>query len=109
MPELTRGRVRLSDDHFIYVFNSHYICTAATLLSCTNSVKAAYALSKFRFRGRGFVFGAIMGGQFFPWIILVNPTLISFARSGLINSHIGLILCYTAFITPFRSTCLRDT
>jgi ABC-type glycerol-3-phosphate transport system permease component len=91
----------LSDGYFIYVFNSLYICAAATVLACTISLFAAYGLSRFRFPGRGFVFGAIMGGQFFPWIILVNPIFIFFARSGLINSHIGLILCYAAFVTPF--------
>ncbi|MBF9051150.1 ABC transporter permease subunit [Roseobacter sp. HKCCD9010] len=91
----------LSDGYFVYVFNSLYICAAATVLACTISLFAAYGLSRFRFPGRGFVFGAIMGGQFFPWIILVNPIFIFFARSGLINSHIGLILCYAAFVTPF--------
>ncbi len=91
----------LSDGYFIYVINSLYICAAATVLACTISLFAAYGLSRFRFPGRGFVFGAVMGGQFFPWIILVNPIFIFFARAGLINSHLGLILCYTAFITPF--------
>ena len=91
----------LSDGYFTYVINSLYICTAATVLACTISLFAAYGLSRFRFPGRGFVFGAIMGGQFFPWIILVNPIFIFFARAGLINSHLGLILCYTAFVTPF--------
>lgn len=90
-----------NDGYFLYVFNSLYICVSSTLLACIISLFAAYCLSRFRFRGRGFLFGAILGGQFFPWIILVNPIFIFFARGGLINSHLGLILCYTAFITPF--------
>ena len=91
----------LEDGYFLYVFNSLYICIASTALACLIGLFAAYGLSRFRFPGRGFIFGAIMGGQFFPWIILVNPIFIFFARAGLINSHPGLILCYTAFITPF--------
>lgn len=90
-----------SNGYMVYVINSLVVCISATLLSCTISLFAAYCLSRFRFRGRGIVFAAIMGGQFFPWIILVNPIFILFARGGLINSKIGLILCYTAFITPF--------
>ncbi len=90
-----------SSGYLVYVINSMIICITATFLACTISLFAAYGLSRFRFRGRGLVFGAIMGGQFFPWIILVNPIFILFARGGLINSQIGLILCYTAFITPF--------
>ncbi len=91
----------IEDGYFRYVFNSLYICIAATGLACLIGLLAAYGLSRFRFPGRGFIFGAIMGGQFFPWIILVNPIFIFFARAELINSHLGLILCYTAFITPF--------
>lgn len=91
----------LGDGYFYYVFNSLYICVASTILACLIALFAAYGLSRFRFPGRGFIFGSIMGGQFFPWIILVNPIFIFFARAGLINSHLGLILCYTAFITPF--------
>ncbi|MDA7984324.1 MAG: carbohydrate ABC transporter permease [Alphaproteobacteria bacterium] len=91
----------VSDGYFVYVVNSLVICVSATFLACAISLFAAYGLSRFRFPGRGFVFGAVMGGQFFPWIILVNPIFIFFARASLINSHLGLILCYTAFITPF--------
>ncbi|MHA3980683.1 carbohydrate ABC transporter permease [Halovulum sp. GXIMD14794] len=91
----------LTSGYFTYVANSLLVCVTATVLGCTIALFAAYCLSRFRFFGRGFIFGAIMGGQFFPWIILVNPIFILFARGGLINSHIGLILCYTAFITPF--------
>ena len=91
----------LSDGYWIYVINSLFVCITATLLACTISLFAAYGLSRFRFPGRMLVFGSIMGGQFFPWIILVNPIFILFARAGLINSQVGLILCYTAFITPF--------
>ncbi|MGE4610800.1 MAG: carbohydrate ABC transporter permease [Paracoccaceae bacterium] len=90
-----------SNGYLVYVINSMVVCITATVLACTMSLFAAYGLSRFNFRGRGWVFGSIMAGQFFPWIILVNPIFILFARGGLINSQIGLILCYTAFITPF--------
>lgn len=86
---------------FIYVVNSLVVCVIATGAACTIALFAAYVLSRFRFRGRGLVFGSIMAGQFFPWIILVNPIFIIFAHSRLINSQFGLILCYTAFVTPF--------
>lgn len=90
-----------SQGYFTYVINSLLVCITATVLACTISLFAAYCLSRFRFPGRALVFGLIMGGQFFPWIILVNPIFILFAKGGLINSQFGLILCYTAFITPF--------
>ena len=102
-PGLTlRNYITIWNDGFTrFVYNSLYICMSSTLLACVISLFAAYGLSRFRFPGRGILFGSILGGQFFPWIILVNPIFIYFARAGLINSHLGLILCYTAFITPF--------
>lgn len=90
-----------SSGFFVYVLNSLVVCLVSTFAACTIALFSAYALSRFRFRGRGLVFGSIMGGQFFPWIILVNPIFIIFARGGLINSQLGLVLCYTAFVTPF--------
>ena len=90
-----------NDGFFRFVYNSLYICISSTLLACVISLFAAYGLSRFRFPGRGLLFGLVLGGQFFPWIILVNPIFIYFARAGLINSHLGLILCYTAFVIPF--------
>ncbi len=90
-----------SEGYHIYVINSFLVCLTATALACAISLFAAYALSRFRFRGRGLVFGAIMGGQLFPWIILINPIFILFARNGLVNSHLSMIFIYTAVITPF--------
>ena len=45
--------------------------------------------------------GAVLLGQVFPWIVLVNPLFVVFARSGLTNSYAGMIFCYTAFTIPF--------
>jgi ABC-type glycerol-3-phosphate transport system permease component len=37
----------------------------------------------------------------FPWIVLVNPLFVAFARWNLTNSYAGMIFCYTAFTIPF--------
>lgn len=81
--------------------NSLLICLAATVISTFVSVCAAYVFSRFRFRGRRVLFGAVLLGQVFPWIVLVNPLFVGFARWGLINSYAGMIFCYTAFTIPF--------
>jgi ABC-type glycerol-3-phosphate transport system permease component len=47
------------------------------------------------------VFGSVMLGQTFPWIILVTPVFILFARLGLLNSYTGIIFCYVAVTIPF--------
>lgn len=85
----------------VYTLNSLVICLAATLLSTFVSVCAAYAFSRFRFRGRRALFGAVLLGQVFPWIVLVNPLFVAFAKWNLTNSYAGMIFCYTAFTIPF--------
>lgn len=83
------------------VFNSLYICLVSVALSTFVSVIAAYALSRKRFRGKRAVLGAIMLGQTFPWIILVTPLFILFARLGLLNNHLTMIFSYVAITIPF--------
>jgi len=81
--------------------NSLVICLAATLVSTIVSVCAAYVFSRFDFKGRRALFGAVLLGQVFPWIVLVNPLFVAFARWNLTNSYAGMIFCYTAFTIPF--------
>ncbi|MEO6928534.1 MAG: carbohydrate ABC transporter permease [Casimicrobiaceae bacterium] len=85
----------------LFTLNSVLICAAATAVSTFVSVCAAYVFSRYRFRGRGVLFGAVLLGQMFPWIMLVNPLFVAYAKWGLINSYAGMIFCYTAFTIPF--------
>jgi len=86
---------------FLFTRNSLVICLAATALSTFASVCAAYVFSRFDFRGRRVLFGVVLLGQVFPWIVLVNPLFVAFARWNLTNSYVGMIFCYTAFTIPF--------
>ena len=84
-----------------FTLNSLVICLAATVLSTIVSVCAAYVFSRYQFRGRRVLFGAVLLGQMFPWIVLVNPLFVAFAKWNLTNSYVGMIFCYTAFTIPF--------
>ena len=42
-----------------------------------------------------------MLGQTFPWIILVTPLFILFARLGLLNNYLGMIFVYVSVSIPF--------
>ena len=54
-----------------------------------------------RFRRQAVLFGSVMMGQTFPWIILVTPLFILFAKLGLLNSYVSLIFVYVAVSIPF--------
>lgn len=85
----------------IFIWNSLYLCVVAVLVSTLVSVLAAYVFSRLRWRGKRYIFGSVMLGQCFPWIILVTPLFILFARMGLLNNHLGMLLVYTAVTIPF--------
>jgi len=98
---LANYRRIFSSGFLVFTRNSLVICLAATAVSTFASVCAAYVFSRFDFRGRRFLFGAVLLGQVFPWIVLVNPLFVAFARWNLTNSYAGMIFCYTAFTIPF--------
>ena len=84
-----------------FIFHSLFICLVAVVISTIVSVMAAYVFSRKRFRGKKLIFGSVILGQMFPWIILVTPIFILFARVGMLNSYIGMIFAYVAISIPF--------
>ncbi len=85
----------------VYIFNSLYLCIGAVLISNFISILAAYTFSRMRFRGKRYLFSSVLLGQCFPWIILVTPLFILFARMGLLNNHVSMLFVYTAISIPF--------
>lgn len=83
------------------ILNSLILCIGAVLLSTLLSANAAYVLSRKRFALKRVIFGSILMGQTFPWIILVTPLFILFARLGLLNSRLAMIFVYSAISIPF--------
>ena len=84
-----------------FIFNSLYLCISAVVLATFVSVLAAYVFSRMRWRWKRYVFGSVLLGQCFPWIILVTPLFILFAQLGLLNSHLSMLFVYTAISIPF--------
>ena len=89
-----------------FLVNSVFICVTATVVSTAVSVNAAYVFSRFRFGGKNLIFGGVLFGQMFPWIVLVNPVFILMSRTGMTNTYYGIIFCYTAISIPFSTYLL---
>lgn len=83
------------------ILNSLYLCIGAVLISTFVSTIAAYTFSRMRFRYKPAIFGSVLLGQCFPWIILVTPLFILFAQLGLLNNHLSMLFVYTAITIPF--------
>jgi len=90
-----------------YFVNSVIISGAATICSVIIAIFAAYALSRYRFRGRSFFSMTVLSTQMFPGILFLLPLFLIFVNIGnatgvvLYGSRLGLILTYQTFSLPF--------
>jgi ABC-type glycerol-3-phosphate transport system permease component len=103
---LDNYRTLLKSEFAGAIFNSLLLCLVSVFIGTFVSVIAAYVFSRKRFRWKSIIFGSVMLGQTFPWIILVTPMFILFAKLGLLNSHLGMIFVYVAVTIPFSTYLL---
>ncbi|MEV0895479.1 carbohydrate ABC transporter permease [Actinoplanes sp. NPDC049802] len=68
---------------------------ASTLISAM----AGYALAKFEFRGKSFVFNVILAGVLVPGVILAIPQYLLLAKVGMTNTYWAVLL--PSFISPY--------
>jgi multiple sugar transport system permease protein len=90
-----------------YFLNSIIVASSATGLSVLIAVFAAYAVSRYRFRGRRLFTVTVLSTQMFPGILFLLPLFLLYVNIGnatgvaLFGSRAGLILTYLTFSLPF--------
>jgi multiple sugar transport system permease protein len=90
----------LRDNGLQYLANSAIVSVFAVLLSLTAGALAAYALARYRFRGRQVLMVFTIGVMSIPIASLLVPTFTLLSAMGLINTQLGLVLLYTAYQLP---------
>jgi ABC-type glycerol-3-phosphate transport system permease component len=90
-----------------YFRNSLTVSSATVGLTLLVSVPAAYSLTRFRFPAREQLAGVILFTYMFAPIMIIIPFFVAMRFLGLTNTHLGLILAYTAFCLPFNLWLLR--
>lgn len=83
-----------------WLTNSAIISFGTTLLSLLLATLGAYALSRFKFYGRGPAAFLLFSTQMLPEALLVVPLFALFGTLGLLNGLEGLVLANTAFAMP---------
>jgi multiple sugar transport system permease protein len=79
---------------------SALVATVATFLSVLAGTLAAYSICRFQTGGSTFAF-QFLCARMFPPIAVVVPMVVLFSMLRLTDTHLGLILAYTAFTLPF--------
>ena len=99
----------LFDTHFpVFFMNSSIVALGTTILVIVVATLGAHSLVTFRYRGRRLLAQAVLFTYLLPSVILVIPLYMVMARLGLINSLLGLVICYATFALPFALWLLRS-
>jgi ABC-type glycerol-3-phosphate transport system permease component len=85
---------------WVPIINSLIVAGTTTVLAILLGVPAAYAIARFRFRGRHWVAAAILSISVFPQIAILSPLFLGLRAAGLIDTYPGLVLPYLTFSMP---------
>lgn len=90
-----------------YFLNSTVVAVATTLCTVTLASMMAYGFARFRFPGRGLLFGTVVVGLSVPTMLLIIPQFLLARDLGLINSLPGLLPFYVGTQLAFITFLLR--
>ncbi len=106
---LATGNYSVLFDRFnfgLYFWNSVFITVVATIITVLFNSMAAFALSKYKFRGRTLVFVLIVATLMIPPTVNLVPIYLVVSQIGLVNSPWGVI--WPAVATPTGVFLLRQ-
>jgi multiple sugar transport system permease protein len=90
-----------------YLLNSLVVSTASMVVSVPIGVLAAYAVTRYRFRGAGAIMRVVLATQVVPGIVFLLPLFVLYASADktigieLDGTYFGLVLTYLTFALPF--------
>jgi trehalose/maltose transport system permease protein len=94
------------------LLNSIFVASVTVIVALFMAVTAAFALSRVRFRGRGFLLMVILAVSMFPQIAVLAGLFEVIRALGIYNTPWALIFSYTIFTLPFTvwvlTTFMRD-
>jgi multiple sugar transport system permease protein len=97
-------------EHFDYVLAqgfvwnllaSFVVASASTLLVVLVGTPAAYAFARFPMKGRDDLLLFVLATRMAPPVALVIPFYLIYARVGLLDSYVGLVVAYLTFNLSF--------
>jgi N-acetylglucosamine transport system permease protein len=85
----------------LYFLNTAVVVSGAVVLTMLLGSMAAYVLARYTIRGGRFIYFLFVGGMMFPVFLSLVPLFFVVKNLGLLSTHLGLILVYTAYSLPF--------
>ena len=89
------------------IVSSLIVVLSATAITVAVSFVCAFALARMKLRGGDALSLFILSLRFMPAVVVAMPFYLLYTRFGLIDTHLGLIIAYVGFGTPFAVWLLR--
>lgn len=91
------------------ILNSVFVVAASLVLTDILAAMLAYITSRYKFKGAGVLSTVFILGMFMPLVMGTIPQFLNLQKLGLYDTHLGLILIYTAYSLPFSVLIMRNT
>ena len=95
-------------DYGVYIKNSTIVALLTALVVTILSILSGYALSRYKFTGKGLILLFFLVIQVIPGILVLIPLYSFFAEAGLINTKFSLLVYYICGNLPFCSITMRS-
>jgi multiple sugar transport system permease protein len=89
------------------LWNSLVIAVGSTIFSVTLGLFAAYAFSRFDLPGKDDLLFFILSTRMLPAVVVTIPLFLMYRQLGLQDTHLGMILLYTAFNLSLTTWLLK--
>lgn len=86
---------------FIYALST-------AVINVVLAVFTGYALSRFRFRGKGFYSGVLLLTQVLPQVVIVVPVFLMLKKIGMYDSYFGVIIVVVATSMAFPTLLMKS-
>ncbi len=100
-------QVLIHSDYFKAFMDNLIVSSGAVLVSVLVGVPAAYALARFKFRGKEDIAFTILSFRFAPEILVILPLFMAYQQLGLLDTYFGLIWVYQLITMPLLVWVLR--
>lgn len=96
-----------SSSFWVFLLNSALIAVSSTVIAVGLGSMAAFALSRYQFRGRETLYSMFTVGLLFPLGVAILPVYLLLRQLHLLESWIGVALPQAAFALPVTIIILR--
>lgn len=94
-------------DFLLWYWNTFKIAVANMLISLVITTLTAYIFSRYNFRGKKTTLITILVLQMFPSFLAMTAIFILLSKLNLLDTHLGLILVYSAGQIPYNAWLVK--